>query len=138
MGFEKRIEICIEELSKRDFPGYAIGGLAIGESKDHFWKMVNLCTDHLPQNKPSYPFSLSPHSNILFWSLITWRYLMGVGYSIDLVICSALGVGIFHLMIVTLVLFIYFYFFLKTCLIVCFQQEQRGLDMHWWMQDHLI
>lgn len=80
--------ICIEELSKRDFPGYAIGGLAIGESKDHFWKMVHLCTSELPQNKPRYHFV-----PMLHFLLINHRYLMGVGYSIDLVVCSALGVG---------------------------------------------
>jgi tRNA-guanine family transglycosylase len=52
-------KICLEGLIKRDLPGYAIGGLSGGESKDSFWRMVDLCTDHLPANKP--------------------RYLMGVG-----------------------------------------------------------
>lgn len=47
------------ELTKRDVPGFAIGGLSGGESKDEFWKIVNLSTDYLPREKP--------------------RYLMGVG-----------------------------------------------------------
>lgn len=47
------------ELTKRDVPGFAIGGLSGGESKDEFWKMVNISTDYLPKEKP--------------------RYLMGVG-----------------------------------------------------------
>lgn len=47
------------EMTKRDVPGFAIGGLSGGEEKDDFWKMVTLSTDHLPREKP--------------------RYLMGVG-----------------------------------------------------------
>lgn len=46
-----------------------------GESKDEFWKMVHLSTDILPKNKP--------------------RYLMGVGFAVDLVVCCALGVDMF-------------------------------------------
>ncbi|PVV03849.1 hypothetical protein BB560_001661 [Smittium megazygosporum] len=63
------------ELSKRESPGYAIGGLSGGESKDEFWRMVDISTDILPENKP--------------------RYCMGVGYSEDLVVCSALGVDMY-------------------------------------------
>ena len=63
------------EMIKRDCPGYAIGGLSGGESKDEFWRIVSLCTDHLPEWKP--------------------RYCMGVGYSEDLVVCSALGVDMY-------------------------------------------
>lgn len=43
-------------------PGFAIGGLSGGESKEQFWKMVALSTSMLPKDKP--------------------RYLMGVGYVI--------------------------------------------------------
>jgi queuine tRNA-ribosyltransferase catalytic subunit len=63
--------LCVE----REFPGYAIGGLSGGEAKEDFWRMVDLSTDHLPANKP--------------------RYLMGVGYPVDLVVCVALGVDMF-------------------------------------------
>ena len=56
-------------------PGYAIGGLAGGEDKHQFWRVVAQCCDALPANKP--------------------RYLMGVGYPVDLVICSALGVDMY-------------------------------------------
>lgn len=48
------------EMTKRDVPGFAIGGLSGGESKAQFWKMVALSTSRLPKDKP--------------------RYLMGVGY----------------------------------------------------------
>ncbi|XP_066580987.1 queuine tRNA-ribosyltransferase catalytic subunit isoform X2 [Prorops nasuta] len=63
------------QLVQRKVNGFAIGGLSGGESKDEFWKMVHLSTDTLPKNKP--------------------RYLMGVGFAVDLVICSALGVDMF-------------------------------------------
>jgi queuine/archaeosine tRNA-ribosyltransferase len=35
-------------------PGYAIGGLAGGEEKHHFWKVVDQCCRALPDNKPRY------------------------------------------------------------------------------------
>ncbi|XP_051011969.1 queuine tRNA-ribosyltransferase catalytic subunit 1 isoform X2 [Acomys russatus] len=52
---------CLKEMTKRDVPGFAIGGLSGGESKAQFWKMVALSTSMLPEDKP--------------------RYLMGVGHS---------------------------------------------------------
>merc|ERR1712054_247401 len=63
---------------KRDLPGYAIGGLSGGEAKDHFWRVVEQCTrpgTGLPDNKP--------------------RYCMGVGYTLDIIVCVALGVDMF-------------------------------------------
>ncbi len=36
--------ISIKQLVERDTPGYAIGGLAGGESKDDFWRMVAIST----------------------------------------------------------------------------------------------
>jgi len=33
-------EQCVEELIKRDCPGYAIGGVAGGEDKELFWRVV--------------------------------------------------------------------------------------------------
>ncbi|RIA92226.1 queuine tRNA-ribosyltransferase [Glomus cerebriforme] len=66
---------CIEEMVKRDTPGYAIGGLSGGEEKDVFWRIVSLSTDLLPKSKPIY--------------------CMGVGYAEDLVVCSALGVDMY-------------------------------------------
>merc|ERR1712194_899891 len=63
-----------------DCPGYAIGGLSGGEAKDQFWREVSQCTDEtngegLPRLKP--------------------RYCMGVGYSLDIVVCVAHGVDMF-------------------------------------------
>ncbi|GCB60879.1 hypothetical protein scyTo_0014244 [Scyliorhinus torazame] len=73
---EKSIEIQNAlEMIKRDVSGFAIGGLSGGEEKDHFWRMVKLSTEYLPPEKP--------------------RYLMGVGYATDLVVCVALGCDMF-------------------------------------------
>jgi len=75
-GINKRLrEICLEGLVARNLPGYAIGGLSGGEAKDHFWRIVSFCTECLPIQKP--------------------RYLMGVGYALDLVTCVALGIDMF-------------------------------------------
>nr|XP_019540093.2 queuine tRNA-ribosyltransferase catalytic subunit [Aedes albopictus] len=68
-------KVCAAELNKRNTRGYAVGGLSGGESKDEFWRTVHLCTDLLPENKP--------------------RYLMGVGFAADLVVCVALGIDMF-------------------------------------------
>lgn len=70
-------ERCLKMMLERDeqLPGYAIGGLAGGEDKDEFWKVVAYCCDNLPEDKP--------------------KYLMGVGYPLDLVVCSALGVDMY-------------------------------------------
>lgn len=66
---------CAEALTKRNVRGFAVGGLSGGESKDDFWRIVSLSTDMLPENKP--------------------RYLMGVGFASDLVVCVALGIDMF-------------------------------------------
>eukprot|EP00931_Biecheleriopsis_adriatica_P055510 TRINITY_DN32844_c0_g1_i3.p1 TRINITY_DN32844_c0_g1~~TRINITY_DN32844_c0_g1_i3.p1 ORF type:complete len:468 (+),score=81.39 TRINITY_DN32844_c0_g1_i3:52-1404(+) len=71
-------EYSLKEMIKRDLPGYAIGGLSGGEAKHEFWRVVEQCTrpgSGLPANKP--------------------RYLMGVGYPLDIVVCVALGVDMF-------------------------------------------
>jgi len=69
-GFKAR-----DILQKGNIPGYAIGGLAGGESKEDFWKVVHHCCQALPDDKP--------------------RYVMGVGYPLDLVVCTSLGVDMY-------------------------------------------
>ncbi|KAJ5860739.1 uncharacterized protein N7529_008049 [Penicillium soppii] len=66
---------CCEEMVARDTPGIAIGGLSGGEAKEEFCKVVDTCTDVLPENKP--------------------RYVMGVGYPEDIVVAVALGADMF-------------------------------------------
>ncbi|KHJ97871.1 tRNA-guanine transglycosylase [Oesophagostomum dentatum] len=55
--------------------GIAIGGLSGGEEKSQFWRVVATCCDALPPHLP--------------------RYVMGVGFPVDLVICSLLGADMF-------------------------------------------
>lgn len=66
---------------KRNLPGYAIGGLAGGESKEDFWKTVKLCCELLPKDKP--------------------RYVMGIGYAEDLMIAALLGADMFDCVFAT-------------------------------------
>jgi len=62
-------------LAEMDFPGYAIGGLSVGEPKGDMFEMTQVCTEILPEQKP--------------------RYLMGVGKPEDLVEAIGLGVDMF-------------------------------------------
>lgn len=66
---------CLEELEKINFPGYSIGGLAVGESKKEMYDVLSYMKTILPENKP--------------------RYLMGVGSPDDLVVGSMMGVDMF-------------------------------------------
>jgi queuine tRNA-ribosyltransferase len=65
----------VEHLISLDFPGYAIGGLSIGEPKKVTFDIVKETVDLLPENKP--------------------RYLMGVGSPEDIFEGIARGVDIF-------------------------------------------
>jgi len=46
---------------------YAIGGLAGGEDKDSFWRVVAQCTAGLPENKPRYVMVCAISLSILKW-----------------------------------------------------------------------
>ena len=70
-----------EALVNLDFPGYAIGGLAVGEPKSVFQEMVELTTGFLPELKP--------------------RYLMGVGLPEDLLFSISQGVDFFDCVLPT-------------------------------------
>lgn len=59
-------------LTALDFPGYAIGGLAVGESKSDMFRVIEWMDEALPAAKP--------------------RYLMGVGEPTDLIRAVARGV----------------------------------------------
>ncbi len=63
---------CARELVAMDFPGYAIGGLSVGEEKPVMWAMTEATVAELPADKP--------------------RYLMGVGTPVDLVEAVARGI----------------------------------------------
>jgi queuine tRNA-ribosyltransferase len=63
------------------FPGHAIGGLSVGESKDEMHAMLDVVTGVLPEDKP--------------------RYLMGVGTPEDLIDGVARGVDLFDCVLPT-------------------------------------
>ncbi len=62
-------------LAALDFPGYAIGGLSLGEPKELTYGIVDITTPKLPTNKP--------------------RYLMGVGSPDDIMKGVSLGIDMF-------------------------------------------
>lgn len=58
-GFEDLRRQSAKDLVSMDFPGYSIGGLSVGESKEEMNRVLDFTTQLIPENKP--------------------RYLMGVG-----------------------------------------------------------
>jgi len=74
-SFEDLRRRSAAELCELDLPGYAIGGLAVGEPKQALLDLTELSASLLPAAKP--------------------RYLMGVGFPEDLIRCVARGVDMF-------------------------------------------
>ncbi len=54
-----------EELVAMDFPGYAIGGLSVGEEAEALYAMVHVCCEVLPPNKPRYLMGVGTPANLL-------------------------------------------------------------------------
>ena len=73
--FENLREASLQALAGMDFPGYAIGGVSVGEPKDEMLRIMAHTPHRLPAHKP--------------------RYLMGVGTPEDLVQGVAHGVDMF-------------------------------------------
>lgn len=72
---------CLERLVELDFPGYAIGGLAVGEGYEAMVGVLNEAAPQLPEDRP--------------------RYLMGVGYPRDIVAAVAAGIDLFDCVLPT-------------------------------------
>jgi queuine tRNA-ribosyltransferase len=68
-------EKSIEEMVKIGFPGYAIGGVSVGEGKEMIYQATEWCAPHMPADKP--------------------RYLMGVGTPEDMWHCVEHGIDMF-------------------------------------------
>lgn len=56
---------CLEELMKLDFPGYALGGLSIGETKAEMYKVLAAMNPRLPFDKPRYLMGVGSPDDIL-------------------------------------------------------------------------
>ena len=54
-----------KEISKLDLPGYAIGGLAVGESHEEMYRILDAVVPHLPEDKPIYLMGVGLPENIL-------------------------------------------------------------------------
>ena len=54
-----------EEIKKLDLDGYAIGGLAVGESHEEMYHILDVVVPHLPQDKPTYLMGVGTPANIL-------------------------------------------------------------------------
>ena len=68
-------EWSVNEIIKHDAPGYAIGGVSVGESREDIDEIVKFTAPLLPENKP--------------------RYLMGIGTFEDVVKAIAAGIDMF-------------------------------------------
>ena len=69
----------MKRIAKLDLPGYAIGGLAVGESHQEMYHILDVTIPHAPENKP--------------------RYLMGVGTPTNIIESVARGVDFFDCVI---------------------------------------
>ena len=65
----------MKQIAELDLPGYAIGGLAVGETTQEMYDIVDVVEEYMPTDKP--------------------RYLMGVGTPQNIVECVARGVDFF-------------------------------------------
>jgi len=54
-----------KEISQLDLDGYAVGGLAVGESHAEMYKVLDAVVPFLPQNKPTYLMGVGTPENIL-------------------------------------------------------------------------
>ena len=79
--FEDLREECMERLMELDFPGYALGGLSVGEKNDEMVSFLNSFTPKMPEQKP--------------------RYLMGVGKPMDIMNGIRAGIDMFDCVLPT-------------------------------------
>ena len=71
----------MKRIAELDLPGYAIGGLSVGESHEAMYNSLDVLNEIMPKNKP--------------------RYLMGVGYPLNIVDSIARGVDMFDCVLPT-------------------------------------
>ena len=65
-GLDKNLRLdSLEKLISIDFDGYAMGGLAVGESQEQMFNILNNTVDFMPKNKPRYLMGVGTPSDIL-------------------------------------------------------------------------
>ena len=55
----------MQEIAQLDLPGYAIGGLAVGESTETMYEIIEAVEPYMPQDKPRYLMGVGTPSNII-------------------------------------------------------------------------
>ena len=55
----------MQEIAKLDLPGYAIGGLAVGESTEVMYEIIDAVEPYMPKDKPRYLMGVGTPSNII-------------------------------------------------------------------------
>jgi len=55
----------MQQIRELDLPGYAIGGLAVGEPKEEMYRIVAAVEPHMPHEKPRYLMGVGTPGNIL-------------------------------------------------------------------------
>lgn len=54
-----------KRITEMDLDGYAVGGLAVGETHDEMYHILDVTVPHLPENKPTYLMGVGTPANIL-------------------------------------------------------------------------
>lgn len=72
---------CVDDICSIDLPGYAIGGVAVGEDSEAIARVVRHTAPRMPESKP--------------------RYLMGVGYERDITAAVCAGIDMFDCVLPT-------------------------------------
>ena len=54
-----------QAIAQMDLPGYAVGGLAVGESHEEMYRILDAVVPHLPEDKPTYLMGVGTPANIL-------------------------------------------------------------------------
>ncbi|MEM8771193.1 MAG: tRNA guanosine(34) transglycosylase Tgt [Pseudomonadota bacterium] len=80
-NFESLRRESLDKLMEIDFPGYSVGGLAVGEGREEMFRVLEFTCPHMPSGKP--------------------RYLMGVGKPADIVGAVARGIDMFDCVLPT-------------------------------------
>ena len=55
----------MKRIAQLDLPGYAIGGLAVGESAEEMYRIIDAVEPHMPVDKPRYLMGVGTPSNII-------------------------------------------------------------------------
>ena len=65
-GLDKKLRLnSLEKLIEINFDGYAMGGLAVGETQEQMFDILNDTVDYMPKKKPRYLMGVGTPSDIL-------------------------------------------------------------------------